>query len=365
MPDRDFMGVFDAAQRALAAGDFAGARDGHDRAGDLAAATAEQFAALLGAGRACLGLGAHDEARGRLLAALALCCTQAGVPDTAAATAHHALGQALWGLGRLNEAMRHVRQALALRTAALGEGHRASLSSMALLGLLHHRLGHLQRAGALQRRCLRQRRALFGDGDPDVTASLQALAQVHFAQGRFDQALCLHESALRQVLQRGATGPSSPSQRMHEAAAWNAVGQVLQRLGRQADAARHLAHAQAGFIACVGRRHPQTASVWQNLAALHMPRAPRRSLGLATRAHKVLAASLGTDHLQTAAAAVLLACCLRRCGQSEAAMAVLAQALAAQARALPGRHPELQRTRQLAADWASQSRPATAPPRKG
>jgi tetratricopeptide (TPR) repeat protein len=352
MPARGFKFVFERAHHALEAGDFSVARDRYQRAWQQAASVAEQFAALLGAGRACLGQGNFGEALRHLDAVLALCTPETRAPDAAVAAAHHATAQALLGLGRLREAHRHVGMALARRVSALGEGHRASLSSLSLLGVLHHRLGHLRRAEALQRHCLRLRRQMLGPNDPDVTASLQALAQVHFARERFKQALELHQQALQQVLARREDRPGL-QQRLHEAAAWNAVGQALHCNGQHEAAALHLARAEADFLACLGPRHPQTASVWQNLAALHLDRAPRRSLAWGRKALRVFRKTLGDDHLETAAAEVLVATCLYRCGRIKAACETLERALAVQERELPGRHPELRKSRQLRVELSS------------
>ncbi|MFZ5637896.1 MAG: tetratricopeptide repeat protein [Pseudomonadota bacterium] len=352
MPARGFQDTFGRAHRAFAAGDFRLARDRYRRGWKQAASVAEQFAALLGAGRACLGLGNFGEALQYLDAALELCTPEASAPDVAVATAHHATAQALLGLGRLREAHRHVGRALARRVSALGEGHRATLSSLSLLGVLHHRLGHLHRAGTLQRQCLQLRRASLGPDDPDVTASLQALAQVHFARERFKQALQLHQQALRQVLARREDRPGL-QQRLHEAAAWNAVGQALHRDGQHEAAEWHFARAEAEFLDCLGAQHPQTASVWQNLAALHLHRAPRRSLAWGRKALRVLRKTLGDEHLETAAAEVLVANCLYRCGQFKAAHETLLRAIAVQERQLSERHPELRKTRRLAVEIAS------------
>ncbi len=352
MPARGFKHIFGRAHQAFEAGDFSLACDRYRQAWKQAASVAEQFAVRLGAGRACLGLGNFDEAFQYLDAALELCAAEGGAPDTAVAAAHHATAQALLGLGRLREAHRHAGMALARRVSELGEEHRATLSSLCLLGVLHHRLGHFRRAGALQRRCLRLRRESLGPNDPDVTASLQALAQVHFALERFKQALQLHQQALRQVLARRQDRPGL-QQRLHEAAAWNAVGQALHRDGQHEAAERHFARAEADFLACLGAQHPQTASVWLNLAALHLHRAPRRSLAWGRKALRVLRKTLGEEHLETAAAEVLVANCLYRCGQFKAARETLQHALAVQERELPGRHPELCKTRRLAGEFAS------------
>lgn len=352
MPATEFKDMLGRAHRAFEAGDFMLARAHYRRASQQAASVAEQFAALLGAGRACLGLGHFDEAFRYLGAALDLCTPEVSAPETAVAAAHYASAQALLGLGRLREAQRHAGMAFARRVAALGEEHRATLSSLSLLGLLHHRLGHLHRAETVQRRCLRLRRALLGPDDPDVTASLQALAQVHFARERFKQALELHQQALRQVLARSEDRPGL-QQRLHEAAAWNAVGQALHRDGQHEAAEWHLARAEAECLACLGPQHAQTASVWQNLAALHLHRAPRRSLAWARKALRVLRKTLGNQHPETAAAEVLVATCLYRCDRFEAAHETLLRAMAMQERQLSARHPELCKTRRLAAEFAA------------
>ncbi len=337
-----FIALIQQAKPLLDAGHFGEASNAYRAALQSAASTPEKIAALLGLGRACLGLADYAQARAHNRAAFAYCVSDTGVPDSVAATCHHALGQSLLGLGSLSLAQRQFQQALALRMYAFGKQHRATLSSMFMLGITHHRLGHIRRAAAIHTECLDRRKAVLAFDDADITASLQAVAQIHFAKQEFDASLCLHQEALRRMQAHRQTPIA------HEAAAWNAVGQALQRLGRYEAAREHLQRAEELFSISLGAQHPDTASVWLNLADLYLSSQPVNSLELSQKAHAVMISCMGVSHPRTAAAAISVARVLHRCGQYEAARALLGSAINTLGKGLRKSHPEVLKARRLA-----------------
>ncbi|MDX1997620.1 MAG: serine/threonine-protein kinase [Thermoanaerobaculia bacterium] len=164
---------------------------------------------------------------------------------------------------------------------------------------------HLERAVELRRRPP-------VDG-PGLARSLHALGRMVFARGDFARARRLHEEAL--ALRRSA----APSGDAKVAASADALAQVLAVQNELEPARRLFAEALALYEASEGPESAEVGRVAGHLGA-HLRRGEeeeaRRWL---ERSARVLAASLGPDHPDTAEAEVALAENLERLGELDAA----------------------------------------------
>lgn len=153
--------------------------------------------------------------------------------EDALAAALTDLGLVVWRSGRSAEALQHVREALAIRER---QGDSAAVATLHdQLGLVHWHRSEYDLARDYFERALQVRKAL-GDRHGEAE-SLNHLAIVSFHRSEYEQALDGHGQALAIYTELG----DSRGRQM----ALNNLGEIMQRLGRHAEAMRLLEEAAA------------------------------------------------------------------------------------------------------------------------
>jgi len=243
------------------------------------------------------GLGRLDEAEEGYRRVIDRVKTRLGPDDRMMIDALNGLGVVHKFQGRYDEAEPLYRHAFAILEATGDtEGEDAATLLHNLGGLAHSR-GDFVAGEPLARRSVELREMLLGREHPSTAADraawgalLEGLGQLEAAERAYAEALTVFERRL---------GPES----LEVAATLTSLGAVKQARGVFVDA--EVAYRRALTIreGKLGPMHADVAMTLNNLAILLSERGSPEALGLATRAHSIFQAALGSAHPHTRAAA--------------------------------------------------------------
>lgn len=298
---------------------------GGDRAGALAATTAELASVL----RAKGDYGPAEALYREALAASRQLGDAAGIANVL-----NGLGLTLDQAGKSAAAIDVLRESIALGRRAHGDGDRGVLLSECNLASALHHAGQLDASLDAFRTCTDTRRRLLGGHHPDVALALNNMALVHSDLNQYELAEDLHAQAL--AIRREVFGER------HEtvAGSLNNLAIVTFQRGRYAEAGDRFRELVEVWRDLLGPDHPNTLATTNNLGMA------LRSAGKLEEAEatleEVLAArrrTLGVDHPDAAASLLNLASVAQRRGNFARAAALADEALPVLERAYPDGHP--------------------------
>lgn len=181
--------------------------------------------------------GREAEAEPLLREAIALQAARFGERSVGYAEATDALASSLARQGRIDEALRLRRRSLAIWRLTLGDEHVAVAGSLGALSALLLRSGRADDAEGPAREAVAMRIRLLGEPHALVALSRMQLARVLLGRGRPIAA----ETEARRAL--GILDASRPTGHPDLREAHRVVAEVMEALGRRAEAARHRAAA--------------------------------------------------------------------------------------------------------------------------
>jgi CHAT domain-containing protein/tetratricopeptide (TPR) repeat protein len=220
-------------------------------------------------------------------------------------------GGRLQATGAFAQAIPLVEHALRLREAALGKAHPKVATTLHHLAALYASQGLYTQAEPLYERALAVWEEVLGKTHPTDAAALTHLAERYRAQGRWERAEPLYERAL--VLQEVAVGKTlferaldlqvaAIGKRHPEIATLlNNLANLYQAQGLYARAEPLYQGALAISETVHGKGHPNVATLLNNLANLYRAQGLYpRAAPLYERALAIQEATLGRDHLHVA-----------------------------------------------------------------
>ena len=193
--------------------------------------------------------------------------------------------------GRESEAGRLWQQVLEKRTEALDPTHDAIADARKQLADHHLRTGRYASAVALLRQALGSLRSIFGPAHSDAIGVAKELANLYLTLNDVGRARELLEGCLELLT------ADLPQQRLFKALLQNQLSDAYQRAGQLDDALRALEEVLKSSCTLFGEKHPNTATVHQNLAALYYKTGRFADAGeQLSLAEGILEARLAPDH---------------------------------------------------------------------
>ncbi|MEZ4386920.1 MAG: serine/threonine-protein kinase [Candidatus Krumholzibacteriia bacterium] len=379
---RFLVGLFEAADPMLAAGDTLTARQlldrGHARIeSELADQPRVRAAMLRAMGDAYLNLGLHDLADTLLHQARAALLTVAPIDSLELSEAEASLGRVDEAAGRLDAAADRLGRVLDYRRRTLGARHPLNAGILNNLGSTLLSLGRPDSAQACFEAALAIRESDPATAPLDLAVTLANLASAQHRQGRVAAADSLF--ARGEQLMRASVGPDHPrlanllsnwgvmryregdlegaGTRVSEALdIWrrtlgpehpqvgrgeNNLAAILERAGRDAEAEQHYRQSLRIKRAVLGARHPSVASTLNNLALLVQRRGDlAEAESLLRESASIREETLPADHPQVARGWYNLARLLHETDRRDEAERLYRQALELRVGALGQDHEE-------------------------
>ena len=240
-------------------------------------------------------------------------------PDIAVTVDNLAFAKEL--LGKHGEAEALRQEALAMFLAAHGETHPSTGRALLNVARAQARRGDLDGARATYQRSLGIHREVFGDDHPETASAQAKLGQVLAWQGRDDQAEPLYRAALATAIaQSGDVSSTTAHVR-------SLLGALAMRRGDLDTAGRLLARAQADVLATLPEGHIRTTGPMMRRAELALLQGrPDDAEALARQALDVRRGDATAEDYSAGEALAVLADALAAQGQADAARRALEQA---------------------------------------
>lgn len=233
------------------------------------------------------------------------------------------LGQVYTALDMKSEALQVYQRAFDLTEQEVGLNHARRAEVMVELAGVHESLGNFDKALAMVRRALSILENAAERESYDTAIALTALADMMVRLNLYREAEPLLERALA-IQTRLGSGES-----LNDKAVLMALASVRQELGKPAAALPLLQRALAISEKWKGPRHPDTASVLNDLALCCHEGDWLAGLGLLVRAMIMTQDALGTDHPATAVSYANLAFAYLQAREFDLSRRLVQKALAA------------------------------------
>lgn len=329
---------------------------------------------LVGAAEAARDANRFDEAFREANALVELARATFGPAHPVTASSINIVGQVHYAKGEYREAAALFAEVAEMRVAALGEAHPDVGQAYNNLASAHVMLGDYRAGLEGQRKALAVWRAALGPDHPEVAAGvenlgmalidtgdlaeadavlteadallrrvapedmgrarvLSALGRVATGQGRYERAETCYREAFAFAQSVGEERSVSAS------IALTGVGDVLDTVGRHAEAIPYFQQGADIFELTLGAEHPFVGTSLANMGAAHVVGGDfGRAEPLLRRALTLREGALGADHVETAEARSYLGEALRGQGRLLEAQAEAERAVTDLAKALGDQH---------------------------
>ncbi|HYH33503.1 MAG TPA: tetratricopeptide repeat protein [Pseudonocardia sp.] len=210
--------------------------------------------------------GRASDAVARFEDALAGCLGRLGPDHPATLTVGGNLGAACTSAGQWRRGLELMAGNLSDRVRVFGDDDPRTLTAADALASAYRLAGEVDEALALSGRVTAERRRLLGPAHPDTLVSRMGMALARAAAGDVASAVTLLEAALGDAEQA-----HHGARHEHTIALRGNVAACLASLGHTDEAAAGFRRAAADSAALLGRDHPETVALREELANVHLP----------------------------------------------------------------------------------------------